>query len=155
MARRAVPLDQIPALAQAWCAKLGLQVEARFEASGDEELFPHRVVVSGPDASWLGANKGQALDALQYLLHEAQGERDENKVVYLDASGARLFRMKELKAMVGLAASAARERGSYAFGPMSPRERRWIHLLIAREADLASESEGTGHFKAVKVSRKA
>ncbi len=155
MARRAVPLDQIPALAQGWCAKLGLQVEARFEASGDEELFPHRMVVDGPDASWLAANKGQALDALQFLLHEAQSERDENRVVYLDASGARLFRMKELKAMAGLAAQTARERGSYTFGPMSPRERRWIHLLIAREAGLASESEGTGHFKAVKVSRQA
>ncbi|MFN8011417.1 MAG: R3H domain-containing nucleic acid-binding protein [Holophagaceae bacterium] len=155
MARRAVPLDQIPALAQGWCAKLGLHVETRFEASGDEELFPHRMVVDGPDASWLAASKGQALDALQYLLHEAQGERDENRVVYLDASGARLFRMKELKAMVGLAAQTARERGSYTFGPMSPRERRWIHLLIAREAGLASESEGTGHFKAVKVSRQA
>lgn len=155
MARRAVPLDQIPALAQAWCARLGLQVEARFEPSGDEELFPHRVVVEGPDASWLAASKGQALDALQHLLHEAQGERDENRVVYLDAQGARLFRMKELKAMAGLAAQAARDRGVYAFGPMSPRERRWIHLLIAREEGLASESEGTGHFKAVKVSRKA
>lgn len=153
MARRAVPLEQLPALAQDWCARLGLAVEARFEASGDEELFPNRLVVEGADASWLAANKGQALDALQFLLHEVQGERDEDKAVYLDASGVRLFRMKELKAMAGFAAQGARERGSYVFGPMSPRERRWIHLLIAREPGLASESEGTGHFKAVKVSR--
>jgi predicted RNA-binding protein Jag len=155
MSRRAVPLEQLPALAQAWCAKLDLRVEARYEASGDEELFPNRMVLDGPDASWLAASKGQALDALQYLLHEAQGERDEQKVVYLDAGGARLFRMKELKAMAAFAAQAARERGSYLFGAMSPRERRWIHLVIAREAGLASESEGTGHFKAVKVSRQA
>jgi len=153
MARRSLPLDQIPELAQAWCTRLGLQVQARFEGSGDEELFPNRLVVEGADTSWLAANKGQALDALQFLLHEAQGERDEDKAVYLDAGGARLFRMKEIKAMVGFAAQAAQERGSYTFGPMSPRERRWIHLLITRESGLTSESEGVGHFKAVKVSR--
>ena len=30
--------------------------------------------------NWLAANKGQALDALQFLLHEAQGERDEGRL---------------------------------------------------------------------------
>ncbi len=153
MARRSLPLDQIPELAQAWCTRLGLQVQARFEASGDEELFPNRLVVEGADASWLAANKGQATTPLNSLLHEAQGAgRGQGR---LPRRQRRPAPHEEIKAMVGFAAQGARERGSYTFGPMSPRERRWIHLLIEREPGLSSESEGTGHFKAVKVSRQA
>jgi predicted RNA-binding protein Jag len=112
------------------------------------------MVLDGPDTQWLMPSKAQALDALQFLLHEAQGERDEAKLVYLDVQGFRLFRMKELKAMTAMAAQKARSLGSFSFSSLSPRERRWVHLLIAREADLVSESEGTGTFKTLKVSRK-
>ena len=47
----------------------------------------------------MAAAKGTALDALQFLIHEVQGEREESKLAYLDAQGARLFRMKEVKAI--------------------------------------------------------
>jgi predicted RNA-binding protein Jag len=62
--------------------------------------------------------------------------------------------MKELKAMAALAAEKARSLGSHSFSSLSPRERRWVHLIIAREPDLHSESEGTGTFKTLKVFRK-
>lgn len=154
MRKAAITLDELPELATRWCEGLGLKVSAHFEPSGDDELFPNRMVLDGPDTQWLMASKAQALDALQFLLHEAQGERDEARLVYLDVQGFRLFRMKELKAMTAMAAQKARSLGSFSFSSLSPRERRWVHLLIAREADLVSESEGTGTFKTLKVSRK-
>lgn len=152
--RKGIALEAIPEIAARWCEGLGLKVEAKYQASGDDELFPNRLVLEGADAQWLLANKGQALDALQFLIHEAQGERDEAKLVYLDVQSFRLFRMQELKAMAELAGQKARQFGSHVFASLSPRERRWVHLLIAREADLASESEGTGTFKSLKVFRK-
>jgi spoIIIJ-associated protein len=154
MRKAGITLEELPEVAIRWCDGLGLKVAARFEPSGDDELFPNRLVLDGPDTQWLMANKGQALDALQFLMHEAQGERDEAKLVYLDVQAFRLFRMKELKAMASMAAQKARQLGSYSFSSLSPRERRWIHLIIAREADLGSESEGTGTFKSLKVFRK-
>ncbi|HPS68046.1 MAG TPA: hypothetical protein PLA48_09345 [Holophaga sp.] len=154
MRKAAESLESLPEVVTRWCQFLGLGVTAKFEPSGDEELFPNRLVLGGPDAQWLLPGKGQALDALQFLLHEAQGEREEGKLAYLDVQAFRLFRMVELKAMADLAARKTRETGSFAFSTLSPRERRWIHLILGREPDLATASEGEGHFKVLKVTRK-
>ncbi len=153
MRKSALSFEELPELAVRWCEELGLSVKAKFEPSGDEELFPNRLVLSGPDAQWLLANKGQALDALQFLLHEAQGEREESKLAYLDVQAFRLFRLTELKAMAAVAAKKTRETGSFTFNSLSPRERRWVHLVLGRESDLATTSEGDGHFKTLKVTR--
>lgn len=154
MRKSSLKLEEIPEKVARWSEQLGLKIQARFEPSGDEELFPHRLVLEGDGASVLAANRGAGLDALQYLLHEAQGLREEDKLCYLDAQGMRLFRMKELKAMAQHAALKAREIGSFTFSSLSPRERRWIHLTIAREPDLTTESEGMGTHKTLKVMKK-
>jgi predicted RNA-binding protein Jag len=143
----------VPETVTRWCAHLGLQVQAEYASSGDELLFPNRLVLDGSDAQWLTSNKGQALDALQFLVHEAQGEREESRQAYLDVQSFRLFRMKEILAMARFAAQKARELGSYTFSSLSPRERRWVHLVLGREADLATESQGTGTFKSLTVTR--
>ena len=153
MRKSALPLEQTPATVARWCGEMGLNVTAEFGPSGDETLFPNRLVLDGPDAHWLAANKGQALDALQFLLHEAQGERDEAKLAYLDVASFRLFRMKEIVAMAGFAADKARTFGSYTFSSLSPRERRWVHMVLSRQPGFSTESEGTGTYKALTVTR--
>ncbi|MCL1894046.1 MAG: hypothetical protein FWG02_07415 [Holophagaceae bacterium] len=153
--RHATPIEGIPELATKWCAHLGFDVTATFEKSGDDRLFPNRMVLSGQDALFLLSGRSQPLDALQFLLHEAQGERDESKLVYLDVSGMRLFRMQELVAMANLAAEKARQTGSYTFASLTPKERRWVHIVISNESDLETQSEGFGAVKSLKVCRKA
>lgn len=154
MRRSGATLEATPELVARWGTHLGLSLEARFSPSGDEEAFPNRVAVSGADASFLAANRGAALDAMQFLLHEAQGEREDQKLAYLDVKGARLFRMQEVMAMGLFAAQKARELGSHTLGALSARERRWVHLVVSREEGLGTESEGVGTFKPVKVFRK-
>jgi predicted RNA-binding protein Jag len=154
MRKSGASLESVPELIARWTAHLGLSVEAKPAPSGDEEAFPNRLSVSGPDAGWLAADRGVALDALQFLVHEAQGERDDTKLAYLDVKGARLFRMQEVMAMGRFAADRARELGSHTLGALSARERRWVHLVVSREDGLGTESEGTGTFKPVRVFRK-
>lgn len=154
MRKNGASLESVPELITRWSAHLGLVVEARFAPSGDEEAFPNRLVVSGPDAELYAASRGAALDALQFLVHEAQGEREDARLAYLDVKGARLFRMQEVMAMGRFAAEKARELGSHTLGALSARERRWVHLVVSREEGLGTESEGTGAFKPVKVFRK-
>ncbi len=154
MRKSGASLESVPELIARWTAHLGLSVEAKPAPSGDEEAFPNRLSVSGPDAGWLAADRGVALDALQFLVHEAQGERDDTKLAYLDVKGARLFRMREVMAMGRFAADRARELGSHTLGALSARERRWVHLVVSREDGLGTESEGTGTFKPVRVFRK-
>ena len=153
--RHTTPLSDIPALASKWCARLGLEIEAGFEESGEEQLFPNRMAVKGPDAHRLLAGKPQALDALQYLLHEAQGEADDAKLVYLDVQGTRLFRMRELIAMSAIAAQKAKAAGSFVFESLTPKERRWVHIAISKEDGLDTCSEGLGATKSLKVFRKS
>ncbi|MBI4912667.1 MAG: hypothetical protein HY823_08010 [Acidobacteria bacterium] len=152
--RRHLALEAIPEQVRTWAQHLGLDLKIRFEDSGDPEMFPNRLVLEGPDAHLFAANRGAALDALQHLLHEAQGEREEARLVYLDAMGQRLFRMREMTAMAEFAARKAQESGSYTFKSLTPRERRWIHLAIARQPGLESVSEGTGTMKSLRVARK-
>ena len=153
--RRTTPIQEIPEITMKWCACLGFDIEAKFEKSGNEVLFPNRMTLTGPDASFLLSGKPQALDALQFLLHEAQGERDDSRLVYLDVQGARLFRMHELVAMANMAAKKARETGNYVFASLTPKERRWVHLTITGESDLETHSEGVGAIKSLRVLRKA
>lgn len=153
MRRSVLPLEDQPDLVVRLCGTLGLDVKARFEDSGDAELFPNRIRLDGQDAQWLMANRGMGLDALQFLLHEAHGEREESQLAYLDVQQVRLFRMKELQAMAAFAIEKARALGSYTLSGLNPRERRWVHLLVARQTDLRTESEGTGNIKALKILR--
>jgi len=152
--RQITPLEEMPALIKKWCGYFGFEIEAKFEESGNELLFPNRISLIGQDAIYLLSNKSAPLDALQYLLQEVQGEKDTSKLVYLDVKGARLFRMRELVAMADIAAQKARETGSYVFASLTPKERRWIHLTIGKENDLETYSEGFGTHKRLKVSRK-
>jgi len=153
MRKASLPLEQVPEAVTRWCGHLGLKVTAEPGPSGDEALFPNRIVLDGQDASWLAANKGLGLDALQFLVHEAQGEREENRQGYLDVQSFRLFRMKEVVAMAAMAADRAKTLGSYTFASLSPRERRWVHLVLSRQPGFTTESEGTGTFKSLKVTR--
>jgi len=45
--RAPTPLEALPELAVRCCAHLGLKVKARFEPSGDDELFPNRLLLEG------------------------------------------------------------------------------------------------------------
>ena len=154
MKRDHVSLEAAPALLEGWMGHLGLAVKALPSPSGDESAFPNRIELRGDDASLLGAQKGQPLDALQHLLQERVGEHEESKQPFLDAGSLRMARMKELKVMARFGAERARELGFYAFAPLSPRERRWVHMEISALGGLSTESEGTGHFKALKIIRK-
>ncbi len=152
--RRRTQLEELPGLVERWTQALGLKVGTRYQDSGDAELFPNRMVLEGPDAALFAEGRGAALDALQFLLHEAQGEREDARLVYLDVHGQRLFRMREIASMADFAASRARELGRHTFKSLTPRERRWVHLVIARTPDLRSESEGTGTLKSLTILKK-
>ena len=154
MKRDRLSLDETPALLDAWMGHLGLAVKALPAPSGDEMAFPNRIELRGEDSGLLGAQKGQPLDALQHLLQERVGGHEESKQPSLDAGSLRLARMRELKVMARFGAEKARELGVYTFAPLSPRERRWVHLEVSGLGGLATESEGVGHFKPLKILRK-
>ena len=113
--------------------------------------------IEGKDAELLQAQTGELLEALQHLLNQVFGRSltDRARLV-CDVNGFRATREAELQAMANLAANRVRQTGvPFTFEPMSANERRIIHLTLADNADLATESIGEGSERKLRIVRKS
>jgi spoIIIJ-associated protein len=113
--------------------------------------------IEGADASLLLSEGGELLEAVQHILNQAFGRtlpREER--IICDVENFRATREAELRAMARHAAERVRTTGvAFTFGPMNPNERRVIHMALATEEDLHTESVGEGNARRLKVTRKA
>lgn len=112
--------------------------------------------IEGIDASLLLNEGGELLEALQHILNQAFSRvlPKEERIV-CDVENFRATREAELRAMARHAAERVRSTGvPFTFGSMNPNERRVIHLALAAEEDLHTESVGEGTARRLKVSYK-
>jgi spoIIIJ-associated protein len=112
--------------------------------------------IDGMDASLLRSEGGELLDALEHFVNQSfarelpQGER-----YVLDVHNFRALRETELRAMARHAADRVYSSGvPFTFAPMNANERRVIHLALADEEKLYTESVGEGNARRLKVSLK-
>jgi spoIIIJ-associated protein len=112
--------------------------------------------IEGSDAPLLRAEGGELLDALEHLVNQSFGRGlEQGQRFVCDVDSFRAMREAELRAMARHAAERVRSSGvAFTFGPMNPNERRVIHLSLAAEEDLATESVGEGNARRLKVSLK-
>jgi predicted RNA-binding protein Jag len=113
--------------------------------------------IDGADTGLLLNQGGELLDALQQILNQALGRAlPKGQRIICDANNYRATREAELRAMAQHAARQVRTTSSaFVFGPMDSSERRVIHLSLAEEQDLATESIGEGNARRLRVSLKA
>jgi spoIIIJ-associated protein len=109
--------------------------------------------ISGEDSSFLLNESGEMLDAFETILFQIYGkELDKTERIICDAEGFRQTRKAELQAMARFAAQNVRKSGRpFTFGKLNSTERRVIHLTLAEEADLQSESVGEGRDRKLQV----
>jgi spoIIIJ-associated protein len=95
----------------------------------------------------------QLVEAMQYLANRVVNPRAEGrKWVNLEVGGFREEGDPAVKAMaLRLAAVAKRTGKILAIAPISPRERRQIHLALVDEEGVATRSEGEGIFRQLLV----
>lgn len=112
--------------------------------------------IDGDDAALLRNEGGELLEALEHFVNQSftpglpQGER-----FICDVDNFRALREKELRAMARHAADRVLSSGvPFTFGPMSPNERRIIHLTLAGDENLLTESVGEGNMRRLMVSLK-
>jgi spoIIIJ-associated protein len=112
--------------------------------------------IDGADSSLLLNEGGELLEALQHLANQAFGRTlPKGERIVCDVQDFRSTREAELRAMARHAAERVRATGiSFNFGPMNSNERRVIHLALAGEDDLYTESIGEGLARRLKVSLK-
>ena len=121
--------------------------EAEFEAP------EYGVEFSGADADLLVEKNGTLLDSLEYVvLKAARLEEDLHTKITFDSRGWRRLRAEELRLTARMAAERVIETGEpFPLNPMSPRERRLVHLALRDQPQVRTESEGTGPERKVVI----
>ena len=132
---------------------MGLDLEVTVEETPDNI----RVNLEGNGADSLLRRKGEALDALQVIVNTAfrrDARGDRHYVV--DALGFRKDKDVELRQMATFLMDKARTTGApQEIGPLNPYARRIVHLTVAEDTSLTSESVGDAFLKSVIISRKS
>src|SRR5439155_4355172 len=111
------------------------------------------VELTGEDVPLLLGRNGELLNALEYLSNKVYGRQlpEETKIVF-DSDGFRSARERELQLMAMHAAERVRvSKRPFAFEPMSPSERRIVHLALAQQTGVRTESHGEGEDRKVTV----
>jgi spoIIIJ-associated protein len=114
------------------------------------------LTIDGADSSLLLNEGGELLEAIQHLVNQAVGrELPKGERIVCDVDNFRATREAELRAMAKYVAGRVRSTGlPYTFGPMNSNERRVIHLSLAEDDDLFTESVGEGSARRLKVTLK-
>jgi len=110
--------------------------------------------LEGEDGGVLIRRGGEGLQALQHVVATTYRRQlgDDNRIV-IDCNGFRRDKDAELKQMALFMAGKARSSGMpQEMGPLNPYERRIVHLAIAEEQDVTSESIGDAFMKTVIIS---
>ena len=104
------------------------------------------VAFSGADQDFLLEHDAELLLALEHVGHRwlRLDPRLHDRVRF-DCGEYRALRLEELKLSARVAAQRVRETGQvFRFNPMSPRERRLIHLELSGAQGVRTMSEGVG-----------
>jgi spoIIIJ-associated protein len=131
-------------------AAMGLALEATTEETADHL----RVNLTGDGADVLLRRKGEALDALQVIVNtafrrDARGDRH----YLVDALGFRKGKDEELRQMAKFLMEKAKTTGvPHEIGPLNPYARRLVHLTVAEDSAVSSESIGDAFLKTVVIS---
>lgn len=131
----------------------GFLVEIRRRPSPDEMIFE----LIGDDVEPLLANKGEGLSGLEVLTGRIASKRLGRPVhPRLDAEGFRAHQKESLEELaLRSAAEVKRTRRPQLLPPLPPSERRLIHLALAEDPEVTTQSEGEGFLKRVAVRLKA
>ncbi len=119
-----------------------------YEGEGALELE-----LEGPDQALLVGGEGELLEALGHLVPRvARGLTGEPIAVRLDSAGYREAHEARLRALAFDRAEQARRSGRpVVLEEMNPADRRIVHLALADEADVETESRGEGFMKRISI----
>jgi spoIIIJ-associated protein len=144
--------NQVIAFIQQIVGAMGLTLQVTVEETPDNT----RLNLSGEGADVLLRRQGETLDALQVIVNtafrrDARGERH----YVVDALGFRKDKDVELRQMARFLMEKVQTSGTpQEIGPLNPYARRIVHLTVAEDETLSSESMGDAFLKSIVISKK-
>ena len=141
--------EQVGTFVRDVVAAIGLDVTVTSGSDADGV----RVDISGEEGELLVRRKGEALDALQYLvnsIYRDQSGRDGRIVV--DCLDFRKGKDAELRQLARFLIEKAKMTGApQEIGPLNSYSRRLVHLEVSLDSGVTSESQGDGLVKTIVI----
>ena len=141
-------------------AVLGLFLSETFHAGDLDitarlDLLPEALEgeLVGSDLHFFTASGGRGLDALQYVCNRVLNRRLTQRLpVHLDCDGFKERRAHKLQDRAEAAADEALRRGApVTLGPLTPAARREIHMALADDPGVETDSDGEGFLKRIVI----
>jgi spoIIIJ-associated protein len=109
--------------------------------------------ISGDDLGILIGRRGDTLASLQYLVNLIVGRKLKAKSAFgVDVAGYRRRREESLKSLaLHMAERVRTTKQLMTLEPMPPNERRIVHLALAQDATVITESIGEGENRKVVI----
>jgi spoIIIJ-associated protein len=154
---RIEPKDERAALALEFVTHVveDMEIECEVILTRSEEDSPDeiRIEIVGKDSARIIGKKGQVLQALQFLTHRVVNRPgDEKRHILVDAEGYRSRRDDNLATMARKLGKEALKLGKIiTFEPMNPRDRRVVHMALAKFEGVITKSEGEGDDRRVQI----
>jgi spoIIIJ-associated protein len=113
-----------------------------------------RIQLTGEAGEVLLRRRAEALDALQHIVNTAfRRDLDGDRSFVLDCLGFRKAKDAELQQMARFSMEKAKTSGvAQEIGPLNPYARRLVHITVAEDPQLTSESIGDAFLKTVIIS---
>ena len=121
-----------------------MHISVELEIDAPEEEGPVTINLRGEDLGILIGKHGQTLDALQYLTNLAANRDAEEKMKFvIDVEEYRRRRAETLTRLAQRLASKVKRMGEpVVLEPMTPHERKIIHMALQDDRRISTYSEG-------------
>ena len=131
-------------------AAMGLNLEVAINDTPDGI----RVEISGEGGEQLLRRRAEALDSLQLIVNTAfRRHLDDDRSFIVDCMDYRKGKDAELKQMARFMMAKVKANGTAEeIGPLNPYARRLVHITVAEDPALSSESIGDAFLKTVIIS---
>jgi len=130
-------------------AAMGVPLDVTVVDAGDNI----RVELAGEGGEVLLRRRAEALDALQQIVNTAfRRELKDDRSFVVDCMNYRKAKDAELKQMARFMMEKAKTAGPQEMGPLNPYARRLVHLTVAEDPEMSSESIGDAFLKTVIIS---
>lgn len=128
---------------------MNLEGEVSIVKEDDDSV---QVEISGKSMGVLIGKRGNTLNALQYLTNVVLSRNfiEQKRRVLLDVENYRLRREKSLEQLAeNMAGKVKRTNREVSLEPMTPQERRIIHIALKNNKDVSTYSKGDEPFRKV------
>ena len=141
--------DRVREFTRQTVAAMGVPLEVSVVETPDSV----RVELSGEGGEVLLRRRGEALDALQQIVNTAfRRELKDDRSFVVDCMDYRKAKDAELRQMARFLMEKAKHAGPQEMGPLNPYARRLVHITVAEDPQMSSESIGDAFLKTVIIS---